>query len=64
MTRQERMTAKDAVSLLEEAGFVLSRQKGSHAQYFKDGMRVTISVHGDKILHPKIAKQVLLATKS
>ena len=63
MPRQERLTAKEAIKLLEQAGFVFSRQTGSHAQYFKNGERVTVPIHGDKILHPKIAKQVLNATK-
>ena len=63
MPKQERLTAKDAVKMLEVAGFILSRQTGSHAQYFKDGYRVTIPVHGDKILHPKIVKQVLIAIR-
>jgi predicted RNA binding protein YcfA (HicA-like mRNA interferase family) len=61
MPRQQRLTAKEAIALLEENNFVFSRQSGSHAQYYRDGERVTVPIHGDKILHPKIAKQVLLA---
>jgi predicted RNA binding protein YcfA (HicA-like mRNA interferase family) len=64
MPRQVRLSAKDAIKLLEENSFIFSRQTGSHAQYYKDGLRVTIPIHGDKILHPKIVKQVLLAVSS
>ena len=61
MPKNERLTAKAAVTLLLENGFIFSRQSGSHAQYYKDGVRVTIPIHSDKILHPKIVKQILLA---
>ena len=61
MPRPPRFTAKEAILLLEENGFVFSRQSGSHAQYYKNGIRVTVPIHTDKILHPKIVKQILSA---
>lgn len=56
-----RLNVKDAVKLLEENDFVLSRQKGSHAQYYKNGIRVTVPIHNNDYLHPKIVKQIYLA---
>jgi predicted RNA binding protein YcfA (HicA-like mRNA interferase family) len=61
MPKMDRLTSKEAVKILEENGFLFSRQSGSHAQYYKNGYRVTIPIHGNKNLHPKIVKQVLLA---
>ncbi len=52
--------ARDLVRLAESAGFVLSRQKGSHMIYYHNqGVRLTIPDHGTKSLHPKIIKSVL-----
>jgi len=38
------------------------RSKGSHRIYFRDGQRVVVPFHRGKILHPKIVREVLLAT--
>jgi predicted RNA binding protein YcfA (HicA-like mRNA interferase family) len=56
-----RLTASEAEKLLEEAGFAFVRAKGSHRVYMKDGIRVVMPFHADKILHPKIIKQVFKA---
>jgi predicted RNA binding protein YcfA (HicA-like mRNA interferase family) len=56
-----KLNSKEAVKLLEENNFVFSRQKGSHAQYYKNGIRVTIPIHNNDSLHPKIIKQVYIA---
>jgi predicted RNA binding protein YcfA (HicA-like mRNA interferase family) len=55
-----RVTAAEAIRALERAGFVLSRQSGSH-KIFKNppGRRVTVSYHAGTILHPKILKTIL-----
>lgn len=51
---------KQLVSLAEKAGFVFSRQKGSHLIFYHEkGIRITIPNHGSKSLHPKIVKSVL-----
>jgi predicted RNA binding protein YcfA (HicA-like mRNA interferase family) len=57
------MTAQETESLLLKAGFVHIRSKGSHRIYLKDGRRVVVPFHAGKVLHPKIAKDVLNATE-
>jgi predicted RNA binding protein YcfA (HicA-like mRNA interferase family) len=55
-----RVSAADAVRVLEKAGFYLVRQSGSH-KIFKnaEGKRATIPFHSGKELHPKILKSIL-----
>jgi predicted RNA binding protein YcfA (HicA-like mRNA interferase family) len=51
---------KELATLAEKAGFVFSRQKGSHSIFYHEkGVRITIPNHGNKALHPKIIKSVL-----
>ena len=58
--KQLPFNARDLVRLAEAAGFVLSRQKGSHMIYYNEnGIRLTIPDHRSKSLHPKIIKSVL-----
>ncbi len=58
--KQARFTARQMIKLIESAGFVLSRQSGSHMIFYnKKGVRVTIPNHASKILHPKIVKNIL-----
>lgn len=54
-----RLTAQEAEKLLLANGFELSRQKGSHRIYRKDGLRMVIPHHQGKTLHPKIIKELL-----
>ncbi len=61
MPKLPSLNTKDAIRLIEENGFIFSRQSGSHTQYYRDGVRVTIPVHDNKSLHPKIVKQILIA---
>ncbi len=64
MPKPPRLTAGDAVKLLEKRGFILVRQSGSHMIYRnKEGVRATVPSHGSKILHPKIIKQILADLK-
>ncbi len=63
MPKLPRLTALGAERLLLQSGFVLLRGKGSHRIYFRGGARVVVPFHGDKILHPKIVKQVVEAVK-
>jgi predicted RNA binding protein YcfA (HicA-like mRNA interferase family) len=56
-----RLTAQEAEKLLFAAGFTQLRSKGSHRIYFKDGIRVVVPFHANKVLHPKIIKQVIEA---
>ncbi len=48
--------------MLQKAGFVLIRSKGSHRIYQKENRRIVLPFHSGKILHPKIVKQVLKLT--
>jgi predicted RNA binding protein YcfA (HicA-like mRNA interferase family) len=58
--RLPRLTAREIVTVLIKVGFVLSRQSGSHQIYKnKDGKRVTVPFHKNKILHPKVLKSIL-----
>lgn len=41
-------TVKEVVDLLEQNGFVLKSQKGSHLKYEKDGRIVILPDHGKK----------------
>ena len=55
-----RVTADEAISILERTGFFLSRQSGSHRIYKNDeGRRVTVPYHAGKILHPKVLQSIL-----
>ncbi|WP_040896758.1 type II toxin-antitoxin system HicA family toxin [Xenococcus sp. PCC 7305] len=61
MPKLPRLTAKEAETLLLDAGFRQIRSKGSHRIYLKDSIRVVIPFHSGMILHPKIVKQVFEA---
>jgi len=59
MTRLPRVTAKQIISIIEKVGFSLVRQSGSHKIYRNaNGKRITIPVHDNQILHPKIVKSI------
>ena len=47
--------AKEVARVAEHIGFVLHRQKGSHAVYLRkrDRARVVIPMHSGKIIKPK-----------
>jgi len=55
-----KVTAADAIRVLEKAGFSFKRQSGSHKIYKnKEGKRVTVPYHSGKILHPKVLASIL-----
>ena len=55
-----RITATDAIKILERAGFLFSRQSGSHKIYKnREGKRATVPYHSGKILHPKVLASIL-----
>ena len=61
--RLPRITAKDAVAALKKIGFIEVRQSGSHLILRNaDGVRVTLPIHGGKILHPAILRTILRDT--
>ena len=56
-----RVTANEMIKIVEKLGFRFSRQSGSHKIYKNDeGKRVTIAYHSEKILHPKVVKNILV----
>ena len=58
--RFPRVTANDAIRVIERIGFTLTRQSGSHKIYRNsEGKRVTIPYHGTKILKIKTLKNIL-----
>ena len=59
MAKLPRLKAQEAEKLLLKAGFKIIRSKGSHRIYRKRDRRIIVPFHTDKILHPKIVKQVL-----
>ena len=55
-----RIKARNIIKILEKKGFVLVRQSGSHKIYRnKKGKRVTIPYHSNKVLHPKILRNIM-----
>lgn len=64
MPKQPRLTAQAAAQLLEKVGFALVRTKGSHHIYMRGSVRVVVLFHTNKVLHPKIVKQVMQAIES
>lgn len=58
--RFPKVTAKDAIRVIEKIGFILVRQSGSHKIYKNpEGKRVTIPYHGTEILKIKTLKNIL-----
>jgi len=60
MTQLPRLTAKEIISVLQKHGFVFVRQSGSH-QIYKNAKNkhITVPLHAEKILHPKILKNIM-----
>ena len=56
-----RIPAVRLIPVLERHGFACVRQSGSHRIYRDaEGVRVTLPVHSNQVLHPKVLKQILL----
>ena len=54
------VTTLTIIKVLQKQGFILVRQSGSHKIYKnKEGKRVTVPHHSEKILHPKLLKTIL-----
>ena len=54
-SRLPAVSARQVVRVAERLGFVLDRQRGSHAMYYRerDRARVVIPVHAGKTIKPK-----------
>jgi predicted RNA binding protein YcfA (HicA-like mRNA interferase family) len=59
MSPLPKLTAREAEQRLLRAGFIQSRQKGSHKIYRKGSFRMVLPWHQGKILHPKIVKELV-----
>ena len=58
--RTPRVTAAQAMRVLEQHGFEVVRQKGSHAIMRNEaGKRVTVPVHAGRTLHPKVLASIM-----
>ena len=58
--KRPRIAAGEVICVLEQLGFFLARQSGSHKIYKNvEGRRVTVPYHAGKILHPKLLKSIL-----
>ncbi|MBF0538103.1 MAG: type II toxin-antitoxin system HicA family toxin [Nitrospirae bacterium] len=58
MPRLPRLNAEEAESFLLANGYTMIRSKGAHRIYVKNTHRIVIPFHGNKVLHPKILKQI------
>jgi predicted RNA binding protein YcfA (HicA-like mRNA interferase family) len=55
-----RFNARQIIKIIEAKGFSFSRQSRSHMIFYnKKEIRITISKHTSKIIHPKILKNIL-----
>ena len=57
--RQPVVNAKQLTKALIKRGFIFDRQSGSHAIYIKDGLRVTVPIHGKKDIATGTLRQIL-----
>lgn len=57
--RWPRITADEAIRIVQQFGFAQVRQSGSH-KIFRNasGVRITIPYHKGRILHPKLVKAI------
>lgn len=53
--------ARELIRVASKLGFILDRQKGSHAVYYRqrDGARIVIPIHAKKNLKPKTLAGIL-----
>ena len=58
MTKLPVLKPKEVIRVLEKAGFVFERQKGSHRIYVKGTHGVTVPYH-NKDLKPKTLKHII-----
>lgn len=53
------LTGKDMLKLLKKHGWIERRKKGSHHHLFKDGVRITVPVHGNQDLGKGLEDKIL-----
>ncbi len=55
-----RITARKTERVIIKIGYQSKRQSGSHRIYKnQEGKRITLPIHPEKIIHPKIIKRIL-----
>lgn len=55
-----RITAAKAEKAVIKMGYKIKRQSGSHRIYKnEDGKRITLPIHSNKTIHPKIIRAIL-----
>jgi predicted RNA binding protein YcfA (HicA-like mRNA interferase family) len=58
--RLPRLTAREVQQVLEQRGFVVVRQRGSHRILRDDlGRRVTLPCHSGVVIHPKVLTSIM-----
>ncbi|HEY4475171.1 MAG TPA: type II toxin-antitoxin system HicA family toxin [Candidatus Paceibacterota bacterium] len=58
MPKLPALRPREVIRVLEGAGFVFIRQKGSHRIYIKNNLRITIPFH-NKDLKPKTLRHII-----
>ncbi len=53
------LTGKEMIKLLKKYGWEEKRQQGSHHQLYKNGVRITVPVHGNKDLGKSLEHRIL-----
>ena len=53
------LTGKDMSKLLKKHGWIKERQKGSHQQFYKNGVRITVPIHANRDLDKGLENQIL-----
>ena len=61
MPKVPSIRAREVVRVAESIGFVLDRQRGSHAVFYRasDGRRIVIPMHGAKDLKPGTLRGII-----
>jgi predicted RNA binding protein YcfA (HicA-like mRNA interferase family) len=59
MKRLPRVTAREVESALLREGFQFSHAKGSHRSYIREGKRVIVLFHGNRIIPPGTLRNIL-----
>ncbi len=64
MTPRLRVTGKDVISALQQAGFEVTRTRGSHRFLrHSDGRVTTVPVHAGETIGPGLLSKILRDTK-
>ena len=53
------MPLKEMLKLLKKHGWKVERKEGSHCQLFKNGKRITVPVHSNKVLKKGLEQRIL-----